>query len=155
MPHPKRQLICRDSTQLPSTVHARWEGVKGVVWVAGWAVELQTAPRWALHCLSGAVTDSLVWQETGMIVVDKVAEDTAIWESHSEVLHLNRRTTHGHRFLNARLLQKKKKCCNKILTEPYRNLTIIVTSIIFKDWLVLLHAKACVLAVHEASLSSK
>lgn len=34
------------------------------------------------------MTDSLLWQETRVVVVDKVAEDTAIREGHGEVLHL-------------------------------------------------------------------
>ena len=34
------------------------------------------------------MTDSLLWQETRVVVVDKVAQDTAIREGHSEVLHL-------------------------------------------------------------------
>lgn len=75
-----------------STPWVRREGVKGRVGVAGWAVELETAPLWALHRLSGAVTDSLVWQQSRVIVVDKVAEDASIRERHSEVLHLNTHT---------------------------------------------------------------
>lgn len=63
-----------------------------------------------------------------MIVVDKVAEDAAIRESHSEVLHLNRRTTHFRdRFLKGRLLKTLKNkfraqikliCCNKNAEGP-------------------------------------
>lgn len=84
----KKCIQTDNCTQLTSTIQACWQSVKGVVRVAGWAVELQAAPRWALDSLSGAMTDSLLWQETGVVVVDKVAEDTAIREGHGEVLHL-------------------------------------------------------------------
>lgn len=82
-----------DATQLTHTVQACRQAVEGAVRVAGWAVELQAAPRWALDSLSGAVTDSLLRQETGVVVVDEVAEDATVWERHGEVLHLNPQTT--------------------------------------------------------------
>lgn len=103
--HPNRQLNYRDRAQLPSTIQACWEGVKGAVRVTGWAVELQAAPRRALNSLSSAVTDSLVWQETGVVVVDKVAEDAAIRERHSEVLHLHRETTHFSPFSQSKTFE--------------------------------------------------
>lgn len=84
------QLNYRDSAQLLSTIQTCWEGVKGVVRVAGWAVELQAAPRWALNSLSSAETDSRAWQEAGVVVVDKVAEDATIRERHGKVLYLHR-----------------------------------------------------------------
>lgn len=71
------------------TVWACGQGVKGAVGVAGWAAELQSASWWALDSLSGAVTDRRFWQETRVVVVDKVAQDAAIRERHGEVLHLH------------------------------------------------------------------
>lgn len=70
------------------TILACRREVKGIVRVAGRAVELQATPRWALDSLSGAVTDGLLWQQTRVVMVDEVAKDAAVWECHSEVLHL-------------------------------------------------------------------
>jgi len=81
-------------TQVTRTVQARRRGLKGVVGVAGGAVELQATPRRALDGLRGAVTDGPLWQEIRVVVVDKVAEDAAIRERHGEVFHLHRQTRH-------------------------------------------------------------
>lgn len=70
------------------TIQAWGHRVKGAVRVAGWAAELQASPQGALHGLRGAVTDSLLGQETRVVVVDEVAEDAAVGERHSKVLHL-------------------------------------------------------------------
>lgn len=80
---------------MPSTTQACCDGVKGVFRVAGWAVKLHAAPRWTLNSLRGAVTDRPLWQETGVVVGNKVTKDTTIREGHSEVLHLHTHRQHA------------------------------------------------------------